>query len=48
LRLSLFVFSSFLFLISLSFFPFCNDEDPDKQGKQTIQPGENLEIESKF
>jgi hypothetical protein len=27
---------------------YCNDEDPDKQGKQTIQPGENLEIESKF
>jgi hypothetical protein len=27
---------------------YCNDEYPDKQGKQTIQPGENLEIESKF
>lgn len=27
---------------------YCNDEDPDTQGKQTLQPGENLEIESKF
>ncbi len=27
---------------------YCNDEDPDTQGKQTLQPGDNLEIESKF
>ena len=27
---------------------YFNDEGPDKQGKQTLKPGENLEIDSKF
>ncbi len=27
---------------------YFNDEGPDKQGKQTLEPGENLEIDAKF
>ena len=27
---------------------YFNDEDPDTQGKQTLEPGKNLEIASKF